>query len=127
VLKAKTIQIIEVQDFDDLVQKTYGKIYSFQQQEGCKNRRTEYFSVPHTYPEDFQNDTIPEKVNGEEMGVSFQAWLGRDSNDIAPFDQQYQNELFWKRNFYPNFGILINDLHKRGLIEEGEYGIDIDW
>lgn len=35
-IKTKSVKIIEVNDFDNLVSKTYGRTYSFQQQDGCK-------------------------------------------------------------------------------------------
>jgi hypothetical protein len=35
--------------------------------------------------------------------------------------------MFWDRNFYPNVQMVANDLHKKGLLEAGEYSIRIDW
>ena len=37
-LKSKTKKVVEVRDWDNLVEKTYGKPYCFQQQDGCKER-----------------------------------------------------------------------------------------
>lgn len=45
-MNIKLIKQIEVDDWDDLVRKTYGKIYCFQQQDGCKDRGVENISVP---------------------------------------------------------------------------------
>lgn len=127
-IKSKTKQIIDVSDFDDLVQKTYGRVYSFQQQDNCKARGVEYFTVPIKYPEDYENDSVPEKVNGEEMGVSFRAWLARDPKQKwDPEIDDWELGLFWERNFYPHVDMVLNDLYTKGLIEAGEYGIDIDW
>lgn len=126
-IKFETKKVIEVSDFDDLVEKTYGRPYSFQQQEGCKPRGTVHITVPEDGGWDFENDTIPEKVNGDEMGVSFKAWLERDPNQIAPFDSDWENRLFWHRNFYPDFSMVINDLHEKGLFPAGDYVINIDW
>jgi hypothetical protein len=127
-IKYKTKRIIDVQDWDDLVEKTYGKTYSFQQQEGCKSRGVVNFNVPEEGYDDEMNDVIPEVVNGEEMGVKFKVWLDRDPKQPIP-NQMYDWELnlFWKRNFYPDFQTLANDLHKKGLIESGEWSINIDW
>jgi hypothetical protein len=84
------------------------------------------------------------------MGVSFKAWLERDPNaSLNPSDKEligspyywgeteddkikYKEDtghinMFWERNFYPNLDMIINDLHSKGLIEAGEYEIDIDW
>jgi hypothetical protein len=72
-LKIQNIKQIEVDDWDNLVSETYGRIYEFQQQDGCKERQIVTIDVPVEDPEDYENDTIPEVVNDEEMGVSFKA------------------------------------------------------
>lgn len=128
-IKFKTQRIIEVQDWDDLVEKTYGRTYSFQQQDGCKDRGLDYITVPDTeYAYDYDRDTIPEIVNGSEMGVSFKAWLERDPKQKIPNQSaDYQLDLFWDRNFYPHVSMIANDLYSKGLIEAGEYIINIDW
>jgi hypothetical protein len=36
-MKTKTVQMISVQDWDKLVKETYGRPYSFQQQDDCKS------------------------------------------------------------------------------------------
>lgn len=129
-LKVKNVQMIDVSDWDDLVQETYGRIYNFQQQDGCKERGTFSLTVPsHAY--DYENDTIPEKVNGNEMGVSFKAWLERDPKQKLDTDDEWDREnglsLFWERNFYPDIQMIANDLYEKGLIESGKYVINIDW
>lgn len=150
-MEIKTKKFIDVSDWDNLVQKTYDKIYSFQQQDGCKPRGIHHIEVPMKNPYDYENDTIPEIFNsGEHYGVSFKAWLARDPEAVLnPTDEQLNNSnyywgktekdakrwkeskshitLFWQRNFYPSVDMIINDLHKKGLLEEGEYVIDIDW
>ena len=119
--------MISVQDWDNLVEKTYGKIYSFQQQDGCQERRNVYITIPEE-AEDYENDTIPEEINGEEMGVSFSAWLARDSKEWNgdKADKSFV-DMFWERNFYPDIQMVANDLHAKGLIPEGKYVIEIDW
>lgn len=133
-VKFKNKKTISVREWDELVKKTYGKPYSFQQQDGCKDRGTEYVNVPSD-DDDYDNDTLPEIVNHNKMGVSFKAWLERDPT--KPLDgggkpekadtDQWSINLWWERNFYPAVGIIANDLHKRGLLEAGEFYIDIDW
>jgi len=149
-MKYKTIKVIELSDWDDLVANTYGKIYSFQQQDGCQPRGNINFTVPDEDYEDEMNDRIPEIINGDVMGVKFTTWLNRDPNQIlnptkediescnyywGNSDKELENwckdkshiNMFWERNFYPNFQTLVNDLHDKGLIEAGEYSIQIDW
>lgn len=124
--------MIDVHDWDELVQKTYGRPYNFQQQDDCKERGTHELTVP-----DYENvcdqdmhDSIPEVVNGDEMGVKFAVWLARDPKQKlpGPDDQaDYCLDLFWERNFYPDVQTVANDLYEKGLLEAGEYVIDIDW
>lgn len=126
-MKIRTEKVIDVSEWDKMVQETYGRPYSFQQQNGCQSRGTFRFSVPD-HAEDFENDTVPEEVNHEEMGVSFAAWLKRDPK--APLPNREDNwavGLWWSRNFYPNIQMVANDLHAKGLLEAGSYCIDIDW
>ena len=126
-IKIKSQQMISMQDWDDLVEKTYGKIYSFQQQDGCQERGNVYITIPEE-ADDYENETIPEEINGEEMGVSFSAWLARDSKEWNgdKADKSFV-DMFWSRNFYPNLQMVANDLHAKGLIPKGEYVIEIDW
>lgn len=129
-IKTKTEQVIDLQDWDDLVVETYGRPYSFQQQDGCKERQRVRITIPdQAY--DFENDSIPEEVNGNEMGVSFAAWLARDPEQKLDTEDEWDREngldLFWERNFYPDVQMIANDLHAKGLIPAGEYVIDIDW
>jgi hypothetical protein len=131
-LKYKNTKVIEVGDWDDLVEKTYGRPYSFQQQDGCQSRGTVNITIPDGLDEeeeyDYDNDTIPEVVNGDEMGVKFEAWLARDPKQKLKDDNNdFSLELFWARNFYPNLQIVANDLYKKGLIEADDYVINIDW
>lgn len=127
-MKIRIEKIIDVSDWDDLVQKTYGKPYSFQQQDGCKSRGVFRFSVPNEETNDYENTTVPEEVNHEEMGVSFEAWVARDAeHPIKNQQYDYERDLWWERNFYPDFQMVANDLHAKGLLEAGNYTIDIDW
>lgn len=124
----KQINTITVQDFDELVRSTYNRPYSFQQQDDCKSRGLVAISVPSA-PEDYENNSVPEIVNHEDMGVSFSAWLARDHEQ---FLSSRPNEtsalaLWWYRNFYPHVSMIINDLHSKGLLPAGDYSIDIDW
>lgn len=126
-MNIKTVNMIDHGDLDALVTKTYGRIYSFQQQGGCKDRGTHSVTIPDM-PEDYKNDTLPEQCNGEERGVSIKAWLEADPNRnlIDSYDYNY-TRLWWERNFYPNLQVILNDLHAKGLVPAGNYTINIDW
>jgi hypothetical protein len=127
-IKVKNVKMIEVSDWDKLVSDTYGKPYSFQQQDGCQSRGIFHLSIPSEYTcDDEMNDEIPEIINSETMGVKFEKWLERDPNQPVGGRTDYGIDLWWGRNFYPDIHTVANDLHKRGLIEAGEYSIEIDW
>lgn len=131
IVRVRTEQVIDVGDWDALVESTYGRQYSFQQQDGCKPRGREYIEAGLDEPYDYENDTVPEVVNGDEMGVSFEAWLARDPkqplNTSDSWDREHGLGLWWHRNFYPTAESIAADLVKRGLLEAGDYTIDIDW
>ena len=118
-----------MQDWDELVKKTYGRPYCFQQQDGFKSRGVFRFTVPEK-AEDYERESVPEVVNHEEMGVSFAAWQARDPKQKLS-DPEAQEDycigLWWSRNFYPDIQMVANDLHAKGLLEAGSYTIDIDW
>jgi hypothetical protein len=80
-MKIRTEKVIDVSDWDSVVEKTYGRPYCFQQQDSCKDRGSFYFSVPSEEAYDYENETVPEVVNHSEMGGSFSSWLKRDPQD----------------------------------------------
>ena len=153
-IKVRNVKIINVFDWDKLVSNTYKKTYSFQQQQGCQPRGIVKITIPNeNWEEEEMNNKIPEIINGEgsnNMGVKFDVWLSRDCNEpLNPTKEDLKicnyywgkNDedlkkwcedkshisMFWERNFYPCLQSVANDLHKKGLIEEGEYSIEIDW
>ncbi len=67
-------------------------------------------------------------IGVQEMGVSFETWKNtpRDAF-LEELKDEWRSDLFWERNFYPHFSMIVKDLYERGILEEGEYGIDIDW
>ena len=110
------VGLIQLSAWNRMVTKTYGRPYNLQQQDGEKNRGIFKLTVPEAF-EEYNPDTIP--VNGDEMGVSFAAWLTRSPNRVL--------ETWWERHFYPDVQAVANDLHAKGLLPAGEYVINIDW
>lgn len=129
-MKIRNEKVIDVGDWDELVETTYGRMYNFQQQDGCKERQRVHLTIPDEAC-DYDAETVPEEVNHEDMGVSFKAWLARDPNQKLNskdnWDREHGLDLWWHRNFYPDVQMIANDLHSKGLIETGDYVIDIDW
>ena len=121
-------KVIDSSDWDELVTKTYGRPYSFQQQEGCRDRGVFCISVPGKSEDASMSDSVPEVADSSVKGVRFAQWLSRDPKQPLQ-DQEYDFELdiWWARNFYPDVHTLANDLHARGLLEAGDYDIVVDW
>ena len=126
-LEYRIKKIITSYDLDDLIRETYGKPYCFQQQNGCKNRGTAYITVPVLNPFNYSNDLLDFQINGEKMGVSFKTWLNTTVEEVNELHQENYIHLWWERNFYPNLDMIVNDLYEKGLIEAGDYLIEIDW
>lgn len=123
----KTKKVIELYEWNSLVEKTYGRKYNLQQQEGCMGRGTLVLNVPDEAC-DHERDEVPEEVNHEMRGVSFKAWLARDPKKKLPEqDADYCLELWWHRNFYPDVQMVANDLHAKGLLPAGKHTILIEW
>lgn len=123
----KKINVFDVDEWNELVQKTYQRPYNFQQQDGCKDRGTFYFNIPIEGTEDYGDD-IEDSIDTDEMGVAFDIWLARDPKQPLK-DQKYDFDLrlWWERNFYPDVSMIIADLEGKGILEPGEYMIDIGW
>lgn len=128
-INVRNLKIIESYDWDELVRTTYGKPYCLQQQNGCMDRGMISFKVPSKeFNDDEMHDDIPEEINGEIMGVKFSTWLARDIKECINKDwNDWELNLFWTRNFYPDFETIVNDLYSKGLLEAGEYTMNIDW
>jgi len=121
----KTTISIDSSDLDALVVATYGRPYCFQQ-DGCESCRTLQIQVPVPAPDDFENTSIPEVLNGSEQGVSFEAWLARDPTTFREEWEAWENKLFWERSFFPSLDQILNDLHRRGLLDSGSYVLVIE-
>jgi hypothetical protein len=125
-MQIKNINLIDANDWNDVVQKTYKKPYCFQQQNGCQDRGLVSITVPEESDYKYSKE-IPEDLDGDKMGVDFSIWLNRDPK--LPFKTQkydYELDLWWHRNFYPDHQEVANDLHKKGLLPTGVYNIRID-
>ena len=130
-MKIKELKVIESSDWDSLVEKTYGKPYCLQQQDGCQDRGLFHFRVPRKETFDGgMSDSVPEEVNSKEMGVKFEKWKARDPktplNEDESGKERWAIDLWWYRNFYPDFQTIANDLCEKGLLKAGSYAINID-
>jgi hypothetical protein len=128
-LKIQDVKFVELDDWNRLVVETYGRRYNFQQQNGCKPRGIERITVPD-YSNDWEDELHSSIENNPdvEIGFKFDVWLKRDPKQPIPNQADtWELDLFWKRNFYPHINSVANDLFRRGLIDAGNYVINIDW
>jgi len=119
------------------VSEVYSRPYCLQQQDGCLSRQLMYITVPmEDEEEDLDiHESIVELLSGSDtdMCVTLDAWLKRDPKLPPALEFQraqysdYTAVLWYHRNFYPPLYQVVNDLHKKGLLEVGEYIINIDW
>lgn len=116
-------------DWDSFVQETYGRPYCLQQQDGCMDRQNILLMVPDLfYNDEEMPETVADFITFDEMGVRFKEWLRRDPKERPKdADSDFELALWWDRNFYPNLQAVANDLHKKGLLEAGQYLLVVDW
>lgn len=131
-LQIQKSNIIEASDWDAFVSATYQRPYHVQQQDGCSDRGIRRFKVPDQDNNDDMHDSVPEICNHDDKGVKFEAWLKRDPKqhlcaDEECSEEQWVIDLWWDRNFYPDFQKVANDLHAKGLLPAGNYILNIDW
>ena len=126
----KTKKIIDEGDWNLFVESVFGKepfTYIFQQQDGCKEPGLYLVKVPPSEEQESLDEEICYKVNGKTFGVSLKTWLNTSKEDTkSKVEKDYLNNLFWMRHFYPKLDELVAHLHKLGLIEAGDFYIEID-
>lgn len=119
----QTIKMVDDRDWDDLVCKTYGRVYCFQQQNGCVPPGIYHLTVP-----DKHEEPNADPIDHGGWGVRFSRWLSTDPTySPDPNWSPMMVKLWWKRDFYPDIQAVANDLHSKGLLEAGDYVINIDW
>ena len=106
-IRYTTIKVIHLDDWDELVRETYGKPYKFQQQEGYRERPLFEIKVP-----------VPIIDEGTDKTDSMKEWMD------TPVDK---DNIYWVREFYPDIDDVVNDLFSRGLLDQGDYSIEMDW
>lgn len=121
----KETSTIYVEDWDNIVKGYYGKIYNFQQQDGCKARG--YYEVSYSDDDEYNNTKLPVQVNGDKMGINFNVWVGKDFENKFFKSDHSAERLFWERNYYPFIGCVIKDLYDNGIIDHKVFLIEVDW
>lgn len=130
-------KVVEDYHWNAFVESVFGKepnTYNFQQQNGCRDRGLYLVRV---FPseedlldeQELLDEEISYKVNGygEMFGVSLKTWLNTSKEDTkSKVGKDYLNDLFWARHFYPTIEELVAYLYKLGLLEEGDFYIEID-
>lgn len=126
-MELRVIKNVTDNEWNKLVVDTYSRPYNLQQQNGCMDRQTIEIEVPSEATNDSKmHKELPYRECSEVMGVQFETWLKADP-EVQVGEYDWETELWWQRNFYPDLRTVANDLYERGLIEEGIYSIKIDW
>lgn len=130
-MKCRKINLVNVEDFNEVIKEVYCKHYSFQHQGARTYNGVEesyFLKVPYIRNfKDFDSGAAIEECiyNNEQIlqyGVEFNEWLNKDPN-FEWYSSDINNKLIWERYYYPHIYMLINDLYIKGLIEAGEYCI----
>lgn len=128
-LRIQNKKVVEVSEWDRLVEEVYGKPYNFQQQDGCKSRGTHDLGVPTGW--ETTGDDEEYELDGNWDYVPLKVWISKDPKTFPEGEEydkyEWQRNIFWERDFYPDIDEIADDLYKRGLLKEGSYLINIDW
>ena len=109
-MKVTKVNLIWESEFSQLVEDTYGRPYKLQQQGDMLHQESMVrLSVPGEVFDHWQATTLEEWVAAEYPSPKF--------------DYDFQ----WEREFYPQLEEVANDLHERGLLDEGEYVLHVWW
>lgn len=127
----KNVMLIDSLVFDKIVESVYGKHYYFQQQNGCRYKGIDLYTVPVMgFKEEDQElnklEDLNRVVNSNTMGIYFSDWLNTDYS-TDNWNDNYHKLLWWERNFYPCPEMIINDLFDKGVLPKCELVIHIDW
>lgn len=120
-LGGKKVTLIHESEFSKLVREVYGRPYQFQQQGDMMGQESIYqFSVP------------AQGIGDHWQAVPLDEWLAATPPSKLDLGQGYDRDSFtenlrWEREFYSEMEDIVNDLHAKGLIEEGDYALHIWW
>ena len=134
----RTVIKVNHNDWNKFITEVYGKPYNFQQQDGCRSRGVYDFSLPFDFElydeeEDFLDFVDRTDFNKNQSCVKFSVWKDekvkyKDPDKTVFYQDEYEDErLYWVRAFYPNLYTLLDDLYKKGLLEDGDYELVVSW
>jgi hypothetical protein len=112
-MRIENVKLISETEFSRLVSETYGRPYQLQQQGDMMGQDT---MIRVTVPDDGKWGCIGDEER-------FQEWKARDVTE--PMD--YTERLWWLRDFYPPFNEVLDDLHRQGILPQGDYVIHVWW
>lgn len=119
-LNFDTVRLIWENDFSALVSQVYGRPYRFQQQGDMMHQ------------ESIHRFTVPTTPDGGWTLPSIEEWKNAPVEIHGPQDPknlslEFFRDLYWEREYYPPFDELVEDLHKLGILEPGDYALHIWW
>lgn len=110
-----TRTVIHESAFSRYVTNHYGRPYHLQQQGDMMGQEVSTrFTVPDPEDGEWEGMEAPTLVD----------WL----KATPPTDEHDRTEILrWERDYYPQLGAVVNDLHTKGLLDAGEYLIYAEW
>lgn len=113
------VKLIHELKLSELIRETYRRPYQLQQQ-GDMMGQNEMLRV-----------TVPQEPDDLDL-PSLEEWSARDVNDQPEGQDDWEQypwvrDLWWEREFYPDYQEVLNDLHARGLLPAGDYVIHVWW
>ena len=130
-LKTITDTVVDSFEWDRFVKQVYDRPYTFQQQDGCRQRGVSYFTAtPGQYEFVEHMEPVPTgPIEGIRscFGVSLEEWVGRSPEAAFDPDRPNRTGTYWERNYYPPIDELASDLCEKGLIAPGRYVLLVDW
>jgi hypothetical protein len=119
-MRIENVKLIGETEFSRLVSETYGRPYQLQQQDNCMGQ------------DEIERVTVPDEGIDIDDDARFAEWRDADVPDPVGVLHgetrwDWEVELYWQREYYPPLQELVNDLHERGLLPQGDYVIHASW
>lgn len=128
IITAKAVFVVWEGELSKLIGKHYGKPYKIQQQ-GDMMSNDSYFTVEvgpdmEFEIDDWAADDTDEVIEAKAI-AQIAAWQAKE----CPPEHKgtYSEELWWEREGYMPYDILLWDLNRKGLIPAGDYLIEVMW
>lgn len=149
IITKKTVYVVWEGELSRLIGKHYGKPYRIQQQ-GDMMSNDSYFTVEVGPEMEFDLWSVRKFIEGwdgyapledadaaavaaiaawkeSECPEEHKLWDGGRPAEIQENGYTYPEELWWEREGYFDYNVLLWDLNRQGLIPTGDYLVEVMW